>query len=115
MPHKPQPLSSTAWLLFVGAGGGDGGGGEGGGGGDGGAASVQACSSGLGLTGSCFISLFLFFLLLWESSLAFQRSLAHQNSCGLWNNDLPRAEHPSRAWARVLAAPRRQRHRRWKG
>ena len=39
MPHKPQPLSSTAWLLFVGAGGGDGGGGEGGGGGDGGAAS----------------------------------------------------------------------------
>ena len=42
MPHKPQPLSSTAWLLFVGAGGGDGGGGEGGGGGDGGAASVQA-------------------------------------------------------------------------
>ena len=27
MPHKPQPLSSTAWLLFVGAGGGDGGGG----------------------------------------------------------------------------------------
>ena len=47
MPHKPQPLSSTAWLLFVGAGGGDGGGGEGGGGGDGGAASEIQGGDGL--------------------------------------------------------------------
>ena len=59
MPHKQQPLSSTAWLLFVGVGGGDGGGGEGGGGGDGGAASVDQadCSCGLRLR-SFGISLF---------------------------------------------------------
>ena len=61
MPHKPQPLSSTAWLLFVGAGGGDGGGGEGGGGGDGGAASVQAICSSVPLD-CCEAVSFLYFL-----------------------------------------------------